>query len=44
MHPVPYPNVVRWLANIKRTPNYAKVYETFNGFVASTKGQSYLTI
>jgi hypothetical protein len=31
-------NVERWLGNIKR-PSYAKVYETFNGFCASTKGQ-----
>jgi glutathione S-transferase len=37
----PYPNVVRWLATMKRTPSYAKVYEAFNGFVASTKDQAY---
>ena len=32
-----YPNIVRWLDGIKKRPSYATVYETFNGFVASTK-------
>lgn len=36
-----YPNVCRWLGNMKKTPSYAKVYEVFNGFVASTKGQAF---
>jgi glutathione S-transferase len=39
-----YPNVERWLANVKKRPSYAKVYETFNGFVASTKGQPWQAI
>jgi glutathione S-transferase len=39
-----YPNVKRWLDNFKAGPNYAKVYETFNGFVASTKGQPWQAI
>jgi glutathione S-transferase len=37
----PYPNVARWLGAIKQRPSYAKVYETFNGFVQSTKGQPF---
>lgn len=36
-----YPNVCRWLGNMKKRPSYAKVYEVFNGFVASTKGQPF---
>ena len=39
-----YPNVERWLGNIKKRPSYAKVYETFNGFCASTKGQPWQAI
>jgi hypothetical protein len=39
-----YPNVERWLANVKKRPSYAKVYETFNGFCASTKGQPWQAI
>lgn len=39
-----YPNVARWLANVKSRPSYAQVYETFNGFVQSTKGQQFLAI
>jgi glutathione S-transferase len=37
----PYPNVARWLDAMKRTPSYGKVYEVFNGFVASTKDQAF---
>ncbi|HTY68299.1 MAG TPA: glutathione S-transferase family protein [Alphaproteobacteria bacterium] len=36
-----YPNICRWLGNMKKLPSYAKVYEVFNGFVASTKGQPF---
>jgi hypothetical protein len=39
-----YPNVERWLGNMKSRPSYAKVYETFNGFCASTKGQPWQAI
>src|SRR5712671_7682641 len=39
-----YPNIKRWLDNFKAGPNYAKVYETFNGFCASTKGQAWQAI
>jgi glutathione S-transferase len=37
----PFPNVARWLATMKARPAYAKVYEVFNGFCASTKGQKF---
>lgn len=36
-----YPNVCRWLGNMKKRPSYAKVYEVFNGFCASTKEQAF---
>jgi glutathione S-transferase len=39
-----YPNITRWLDTFKAGPNYAKVYETFNGFCASTKGQPWQAI
>jgi len=39
-----YPNVARWLAAMKARPAYAKTYEVFNGFVASTKGQPFEAI
>ena len=39
-----YPTVERWLAAMKQRPSHAKVYEVFNGFVASTKGQPFLAI
>ena len=39
-----YPNIKRWLDNFKAGPNYAKVYETFTGFCASTKGQPWQAI
>jgi catechol 2,3-dioxygenase-like lactoylglutathione lyase family enzyme len=34
-----YPNVQRWLGNVKKQPNYEKVNEVFNGFRASTQGK-----
>jgi glutathione S-transferase len=34
-----YPNIKRWLDTMKARPSYPKIYEVFNGFVASTKGQ-----
>ncbi len=38
-----YPNIARWLAALKKRPNYATVYEVFNGFCGSTKGQKFQT-
>ena len=39
-----YPNVERWLAAMKQRPSHSTVYEVFNGFVASTKGQPFQAI
>ena len=39
-----YPNIQRWLGNMKKQPSYEKVNETFNGFAASTKGQAWQTL
>jgi glutathione S-transferase len=32
-----YPNVTRWMGNMKRLKNWNKVYETINGYAASLK-------
>jgi glutathione S-transferase len=37
-----YPNVARWLKTMKNMPSYPKVYEVFNGFVESVKGQPFI--
>jgi glutathione S-transferase len=39
-----YPNVECWLGNINKRPGYARNYETFNGYCASTKGQPWQAI
>jgi glutathione S-transferase len=39
-----YPNVKRWLDNVKQLPNWPKVNEAFNGLAASTKGQKFVTV
>ena len=39
-----YPNVQRWIGNVKKQPNYEKVNEVFNGFRASTAGKSWATV
>ena len=40
----PYPNVVRWLDTMKKTPGYAGVYQVFNGFCESTKANAFVTL
>ncbi|HUZ75293.1 MAG TPA: glutathione S-transferase family protein [Stellaceae bacterium] len=40
----PYANVTRWIAAMKSRPSYAGAYEVFNGFAASTKGQSFVAL
>jgi glutathione S-transferase len=40
----PYPNVKRWLDNMKKLPSWPKVNEAFNGLVASTKDQKFVTL
>jgi glutathione S-transferase len=39
-----YPNVERWLKNMKALKPWAKVHETIDGFAASLKGQSFVAI
>jgi glutathione S-transferase len=40
----PYPNVQRWLAAMKKLPNWDKINEVFNGLVASVKEQKFVTL
>ena len=40
----PYPNVQRWLAAIKKTPNWDKINEAFNGLREAVKGQQFVTL
>jgi glutathione S-transferase len=39
-----YPNVARWLSNMKSLKNWDKINEVFNGFVMSTKGKAFETV
>jgi glutathione S-transferase len=39
-----YPNIERWMKNMKSLRNWAKVHEVIDGFAASLKGQSFVTI
>ena len=39
-----YPNIARWLANMKKRPGYPKTYEVFTGFAGSLKGQQFQRI
>jgi len=39
-----YPNIARWLANMKQRPGYPKTYEVFLGFADSLKGQQFQRI
>jgi glutathione S-transferase len=40
----PYPNVTRWLDNMKRLPSWPKVNEVFYGLVDAVKGQKFVTL
>ncbi len=40
----PYPNVQRWIRNMKALKNWGKVHEAINGFAASLKGKSFATV
>lgn len=40
----PYPNVQRWLRNMKALKNWGAVHEAFNGFAASLKGKKFATV
>ncbi len=37
----PYPNVQRWIANMKKLNNWANINEVFYGFAGSVKDQSF---
>jgi glutathione S-transferase len=39
-----FPNINRWLNNVKKQPSWSKVNETFYGLGASLKGQPFVTI
>lgn len=39
-----YPNIKRWLGNMRKLPTWPKVNEAFDGLVASTKGQKFVTL
>jgi glutathione S-transferase len=39
-----YPNIQRWLGNMKRLRGWPKVNEVFNGLVESTKGQQFVAL
>lgn len=40
----PYPNVKRWLAAMRKLPNWPKVNEAFDGLVMSVQGQKFVTL
>jgi glutathione S-transferase len=40
----PYPNVQRWLAAMKKLPNWGKVNEAFEGLHEAVKGQKFVTL
>ena len=40
----PYANITRWLGAMKARPSYGTVYQVFNGFTESTKGQPFVTL
>jgi glutathione S-transferase len=39
----PYPNITRWLDNVKKLKSWGPVNEVFNGFKEQTKGQQFVT-
>jgi glutathione S-transferase len=40
----PYPNVQKWIARMKKLPNWDAVNEVFNGLVESVKDQKFVTL
>ena len=40
----PYPNVQRWLAAMKKGPNWSKINEAFDGLREAVKGQNFVTL
>jgi glutathione S-transferase len=39
-----YPNIKRWLANMKRLKSWDQINEVFNGFVAANKGKELVRV
>jgi len=39
-----YPNVQRWLGNVKKLKSWDKVNEVFSGFAASNKGKEFVRL
>lgn len=39
-----YPNICRWIGNMKALPHWAEVHEVFNGFAASLKDKQFVSI
>jgi glutathione S-transferase len=37
-----YPNIKRWLDNMKKLKSWEKINEVFNGFVAANKGKEHV--
>lgn len=40
----PFPNVQRWLANMRKLKSWGKVNEVFEGFVAANKGKAFVGV
>ena len=40
----PYPNIQRWMGNMKALPAWPKVHEVFEGFAGSLKDKSFVTL
>jgi hypothetical protein len=40
---VMYPNVRRWLANMRALPSWSKVNEAFYGYAQAVKDQPFIT-
>ena len=39
-----YPNIRRWLGNMKKLKSWSQVNEAFNGFVAANKGKGFVGV
>jgi len=39
-----YPNIKRWLGNMKRLKSWKEINEVFNGFVAANKGKELVRV
>jgi glutathione S-transferase len=39
-----YPNIKRWLDNMKKLKSWGQVNEVFNGFVAANKGKNFVGV